>query len=268
MPVMKNTILYSLCMVSSLSFSLHSQDINPQQDHEELYLVFADGNDETYPLEDIDNEYAMSDIENSENYVNDLAIDPMIKSDGTETEDVAEPVMIEISEELLPDLDENIVSEAMDSDNQLSESSELPDTLADEHQADDYRLEDDLSDLEISEPSEPEDCPINLITQDQLEEIFQDHNDQLDDNVTIPVNDQDMAIMAEDSVDANNPKLVSEEVVVAAEPEDDDIVLVPHDLINSVKKANKQKKKLEKLERKEKANFFKKSKKQQKKNAK
>jgi len=46
--------------------------------------------------------------------------------------------------------------------------------------------------------------------------------------------------------------------------EEDEIIPVPHELINSVKKANKEKKRLEKLERKQKYKLFKKSKKDRK----
>lgn len=256
---MKNTILYSLFIVSTISFSLHSQDTNVQD--EDLIFVFDDGNgnpEEIYPLEDIDTICLMPEIKN---YSEDLELDSIVKLDATE--DVVHPVLIEATEESLPEVDKNVLLEAMDHDNLINLIADDDELVCQsyENQMLDRQLEDELSNIETYEP---EDCPINLITQDQLEEIFHDYNEPLDTNA-INSNEDLKIAMPHEIVMPNTELSATQATELSFVEEDDDIISVPHDLINSVKKANKQKKKLEKLERKEKANFFKKSKKQQKK---
>ncbi len=246
MPVVKNksslvrfaqtsTILYSLFIVSSISFSLHAQDTNTQ-DHEELMLVFdndSDNLEEIYPLEDIDtacftpeiqaedqtetpkadqSEMSEADsieqqdpiIEWDQNYIDDLELDPTAKLYGIEMEPV-------------------VVDEDVDFLNSIVDAKE------------------------------EEDYPFIMISQDQLEDILDNRNEQFEDDISAK-------IIMPDQLVAN----AQAATIVIDTEDDDDIIPVPHDLINSVKKANKQKKKLEKLARKERADSFKKSKKKNK----
>lgn len=86
---------------------------------------------------------------------------------------------------------------------------------------------------------------------------YNDSKNSSDVCMTIPVNDTcitmvccDGLILEANSIEDNNTVC----------DDDDDIIPVPHELINSVKKANKQKKKLEKLEKNKRKKSLKKSK--------
>lgn len=89
-------------------------------------------------------------------------------------------------------------------------------------------------------------------------------DDVIEENIII-VESLDHVISTQDEQD--QPKQANSDLTDADNADDclltdeDDFVLVPHDLINSVKKAAKKKKKLEQKRRKEKRKFLKKSKK-------
>ncbi len=249
MPVIKNTILYSLFIVSSMNFSLYCQDANIQ-DNDDLMLIFDNSSDDdVHPIEDVDIAGLMLEIQN---HVDTLELDFPMKSDS---------ITIDF-EQLLPE-EKNI---------QLQDSPELdPITLPITAIDNNYNFVsiDDCDDEQCQE-----NC-ILPISKDQLEELLDSECKQIqedlscdeqihDDCITITVDCLDIKMSCENGIalQVQEHKVASNDVVVAIELDDDeDIIPVPHDLINYVKKANKQKKKLEKLERKEKANVYKKSKK-------
>lgn len=297
MPVMKKTILYSLFIVNSVNFSLHSQDLS-LPDHEDLLLVFDGSADEMYPLEDADTVCLMPEIQN---YVDALELDPTMQTDFAieaviqeNIETKVEPkIILDVQNDLLP-IDESMALALQDiaqdsiiaapeiivaSDNDLNVvQQELEAEQAITSQP--ITIINDLQSLVAVEPIvQAEQDSIEPISKDQLEALLQNQCEQCDlieqyfaDLVPVQVSlDDNCSIISCDNEDLVSPVATgisfashSQDPVVEI-TEDDDIVPVPHDLINSVKKANKLKKKLEKKARKEKASFFKKSKKANKK---
>jgi hypothetical protein len=274
MPVMKKTILYSLFIVSSISYSLHSQDANIQ-DSEDLILVFDDGYaEEIYPLEDTDTICLMPEIQN---YIEDLEFDPTVKIEDFEFDSVAKNDLQEFTDlAVLPQATEDIV--ALYDNASEQESLDTIVCQLDEKQIIHCQSANIDNPELVKSSQQDEEYPINMINQDQLEAILNTHNEQFDrylddalssessnddERMTISIDDLEMMMASENGILLHNDEISPTQQTESSitETEDDDIVPVPHDLINSVKKANKQKKKLEKLERKEKANFFKKSKK-------
>ncbi len=233
MPTIKNMILYSLFIMNSINTSLYCQDENIQNNDEEIILVF-DNSDEIYPLENTE----VLDVIINQEVISDELLDPMV----------------------LPIEVENLMQEALDV---IYEASNNHDSFDDASSMDEY------SDMQC------EDDPVLVITKDQLEEILYDQYEQIQEHLllndqvnsdcsTIPIDSSDIIISLDNGILLENQenKRPSHDLVVAMEvdmevDDDDDLIPVPHDLINSVKKANKQKKKLEKLERKEKANAYK-----------
>ena len=209
MPVIKNTILYSLFVVSSINFSLHAQQDVNIQDNDDLMLIFDNASDDLHPIEDADIVCLMSEIQNN---IDTLELD-----------------LPAITDAIFTDLEQSLSEE-----NQM-----LP------------------------------------ISKDQLEELLDNEckqiqeslssDEQIDGNcVTISVDCLEAVLSLDNGIALQDcqqlvPVQQNEAELVIVETGDDDIIPVPHDLINSVKKANKQKKKLEKLEKKEKANAYKKS---------
>ena len=219
MPAIKNAILYSLFLVSSMHISLHCQDDN-EQDNEEVVLIFDassdDSNsDEIYPLQDADIACLMPEIQT---HVDTLEFD---------SPDIA-----------------------------------LPEEI--------FAIEDSIQSYEQLQDDE-----IFAISKDQLEELLDGQCKEIQeclfadeqancDFTTISVDCLEVMLSLENGILLHEGQLPSAENVTIVETEEDEIVPVPHDLINSVKKANRQKNKLEKLERKEKAHANKKSKKKNK----
>lgn len=298
MPVMKKTILYSLFIVSSVNFSLHSQDLQ-LQDNEDLLLVFDGSAEEMYPLEDADTVCLMPEIQN---YVDALELDPTALADLAIEVIYPESLVTPQSE---PEIALEIQNDQIQADGEsialsLQNLLDAPEIMMapenNENTAQQETLDfavcqidtpqaiacqpivsiDDVRNPSIVESiAQLEQDSIQPISKDQLEALLQNQCEQcdlveqyfvdlapvqvsIDDNcATISLEDENIVLSPENGIsfvsDSQNPEL---EVT-----EDDDIVPVPHDLINSVKKANKLKKKLEKKARKEKASFFKKSKK-------
>jgi len=212
MPVIKNAILYSLFIASSINFSLHGQQDANIQDNDDLMLIFDNSSDDLHPIEDADIVCLMPEIQN---HVETLELDLPVQTNAI------------------------------------------------------------IIDLEQSLPEENQILPI---TKDQLEELLDNEckqmrecmvcDEQIAGNcITISVDCLDAALSFDNGIALKDcqqlvPTQNNQAEVLIVETEDDDIVPVPHDLINSVKKANKQKKKLEKLARREKAHAAKKSKKE------
>lgn len=128
-----------------------------------------------------------------------------------------------------------------------------------------YPLEDSDTILLISDIQS---CVDNLELDPSAKEIIQTPEIiEIIDITILPTTPEAMVIL-DRKQEPSEPQNLNQEMVQQQDEvivtDDDDIIPVPHDLINSVKKAAKKKKKLEKLERKEKARLFKKSKKKKK----
>ncbi len=182
MSVVRKAFVYSLFIVSSVDFSLHSQESGNKYDNQGDIVIYDSGSDEIYPLADVDRICLISEIQT---YIDGL--------------DFAE---IQI-------------------------------------------IENDLTQIRTNN----DDCMIALI------DITEDNN----------IQDQNICVEPHSLLLPNNLEIITMQDDTIIDAEDDDIIPVPHDLINSVKKATKKQKKLEKLEKKAKAKSSKKSKNKNKK---
>jgi hypothetical protein len=253
MPAIKNAILYSLFLVSSVHISLHCQD-NNEQENEEVILIFDSSSDdsnsdEMYPLQDADIACLMPEIQN---HVDIIEFDQPIataieipfecaqdvKNESEDEESHLIDQVFDIVEEIHPDLE--IKSDLLSSSDEISDSDQVV-----------------------------------IITKDQLEALLDGQCEQLQeclssekqtecDMTTIPVDCLELLIGVDNGIVLAEPQSILAQDIVVEEQDEDEIIPVPHDLINSVKKANKEKKKLEKQQRKEKNNMYKKSKKKNK----
>lgn len=139
------------------------------------------------------------------------------------------------------------------------------------------QIEDFTDDLEI-DPIEIFDCHAKNNQESTILEILDNNkivdsrDDQISQTLSITVDIVIDSCQQNDTVEKTLPKNNDIKLLDIEEnqnfedesAQDDDIVPVPHELINSVKKANKKKKKLEEKQRKEKYKIFKKSKKKKK----
>lgn len=237
MPVMKKQILCSLFIASSITFSLYAQN-SSAQDNEDLFLILGDNVEEVYPLEDLDTVCLVPDFQDC---VHDLEIDPTAHQD------------IQSRLEQMAQLDANVI--------EITIINDIEDTSRDQAFVDDEQSADSVHD------------ELFIITKDQLEDILNEQVDHVTDQLPHSVS-QIIAIDNERLIGPGNNGIIldsnfavpaNQHTMVNFEEEDDDIIPVPHDLINSVKKANKLKRKLEKKQRKEKEKFSRKSKKYNKK---
>lgn len=250
MPAMKKTILYSLFIVSSINFSLHPQDMN-MQDNEDLLLIFDDSSEEIHPLEDLDEITVNPKIQR---YVNDLESDPMAQIDiMIEDDDQYQPEELETSD--VPAEVQNSQDVQKNNTDEVIVPAAPEDIVILDHK--------DATEQEPSRIIEPsaqiEECSQCTLDQAQLEELLNMQCQQMEqylsdlapmpssrseDFVTIPVGCDEVVIALNNGI-----SLAPCHADEINSNEDDDIVPVPHDLINSVKKATKQKKKLEKKEK-------------------
>ena len=251
MPAIKKTMLYSLFIVSSINISLHSQDMN-MQDNEDLLLIFDDSSEEIHPLEDLDEITFNPKIQR---YVNDLEFDPTAQID----------IIIEDDDQSLPEETTEINDESQGIKTFDNLQPDVINLVTVPQAPEDIVILDhkDSTDQESSKMIEPsaqfEECSQCTLDQAQLEELLNMQCQQMEQYlsdlapmsssqsanfITIPVGCDEIMIHLNNGI-----PLASRDADEISSSEDDDIVPVPHDLINSVKKATKQKKKLEKKEK-------------------
>ena len=242
MSIVKKMILYNVFIIHSVSSLLHCQDQNIEN-NQDLVVICDSCPEEIYPLDDL------QIISNIQNFVHDLEFDSsdvdmqiILPSENTEKN----AAVIEIIE--LPLVQESLSQDPIEN-NDFNESNESEEALHDQL----LILEEtefDIKDIESS--------------LENVEILY----DCVGECITISIdNEQDIKItenLIQENLNANESSKAQDEIIIAAK---DEIVPVPHNLINSVKKAKAEKiaKKKMKQEKKAKRNFFKKSKKENKK---
>ncbi|MBP6869853.1 hypothetical protein KBC04_03160 [Candidatus Babeliales bacterium] len=248
----RNAILYSLFIVHSANLLSNSHEDtildennvlacekNDCDDHG-FEIVVPTENEEIFPLENIDLVLTPSQ---DQSFVDDLEVDPTVQQDTDHNTDQGDV-----------DADDIMIFHQAEDQTPLEdlESPELVDVLV--------CYVDDAG-ANCVEPTQDD----GFVDSQKLQE--QMLLDVLDiplfhEDTTLPVDSSEI-ILAIDNGIAMLEDLKAE--IIDEISSDDDIVPVPHELINSVKKAAKKKKKLEERERKEKYKRSKKSKNKDKK---
>lgn len=237
MNIIQKFILYSL--LHSCSFLLYGQPDNLS--HEDFIIVFDNEEEDIYPIEDNDTICLIQDFQDDVN--SNLNVE--VKS----IEELNKNILDNVDVNVLPIAPEDIVI----LDHGVHKESD--DAIACKC--------DDNQELtgSISNPSFIEPCIENMSI-DQIEESLNSllgmHDEEIiidescsNDCIIIPID------ITETTTPIDNGPIVNENCINLSKIEvesvvtDDDIVPVPHDLINSVKKTTKKKKKLEKARLKE-----------------
>lgn len=280
MSIVKKVIFCHLFFISSINFSLQSID-EYHEDISELVVMYDTNNpEEIYPLEDNDAVAFMSELQN---LVDNLELDPSatdtdihedvvldiniqqgvaeitIASDSHETH---EAIILPAGPDDIVILDHNNTQQAVEEQEKALQDIQAP-TTNDTQIFEDFQHEEEMLVQELFDVADKADAiTMNEILEAQnLENALSDATIEIDSIELSPVEEHGIYLGHEQSMSEMSANIATTEVD-AVISDDEDIIPVPHDLINSVKKAAKKKKKLEKKER---ANFFKKAKKQNKK---
>gem|GEM_PF-2949721 len=250
MNTIQKFILYSLCLSHSCSFLLHAHD---DLIHEDLIIVFDNEEEDIYPIEDNDTICLIADVEN---YIDSGEFDTLSKvgnlGESTLKEIKNGNILDTENVNLLPIAPEDIAI----LDHGAAASQKQSDvTVACECDSDQRQIyslissteEPHLDDMSIDQIEES----LNILFDMHDEELSQESDELCDSLVIIPVDITETTPSIDDRPVANENCINLSKAEVESIVTDDDIIPVPHDLINSVKKATKKKKKLEKARLKE-----------------
>jgi hypothetical protein len=285
----KLSLFISLSSIIALQ-AMDDKIIEDNTNNQDLVVVCDNCPEEIYPLEDHDTIGLISEIQN---YIDDLEVDPVATQDII-SENIV-PVQLEIIDiNLSPtELNNEQIEQESNIVCQLNEDLQIVCNVENMEQSidvtaldavnaiiEDQIQEQSMNALDIDKTIERIDAQLaayegikSTLQDDYLEIHGSEHCGDCPccSNTTISIDDENLLRAADTGIVlieqdcANHCHEISDsfnnnetnQITVTK----DDIVPVPHDLINSVKKAAKKKKKIEKKERK---SFFKKSKKNKK----